>query len=126
MVTTWGAGASASPQWLQNRLPGGFAWAQERHTAVSGWPQALQNLAPSKLCSPQRGHSIDPPRGASAQSEPCSLGRTGAETLQPGHVKSSDFRFHDLRHARASYLALAGVPLKVAQEQLGHEGGLGM
>jgi len=72
--------------------------------AVSGWPQSLQNLGPI---------------------EPCSLGRTGAETLQPGHVKSSDFRFHDLRHARASYLALAGVPLKVAQEQLGHEGGLG-
>jgi integrase len=29
-------------------------------------------------------------------------------------------RFHDLRHAHASYLALAGVPLKVAQERLGH------
>jgi integrase len=29
-------------------------------------------------------------------------------------------RFHDLRHAHASYLALAGVPPKVAQERLGH------
>jgi len=29
-------------------------------------------------------------------------------------------RFHDLRHAHATYLALAGVPLKVAQERLGH------
>jgi integrase len=29
-------------------------------------------------------------------------------------------RFHDLRHAHASYLALANVPLKVAQERLGH------
>ena len=29
-------------------------------------------------------------------------------------------RFHDLRHLHASYLALTGVPLKVAQEHLGH------
>ena len=29
-------------------------------------------------------------------------------------------RFHDLRHAHASYLALAGVSPKVAQERLGH------
>lgn len=29
-------------------------------------------------------------------------------------------RFHDLRHGHASYLALAGVPPKVAQERLGH------
>jgi hypothetical protein len=29
-------------------------------------------------------------------------------------------RFHDLRHLHASYLALTGVPLKVAQERLGH------
>ncbi len=29
-------------------------------------------------------------------------------------------RFHDLRHAHASYLARAGVPAKVAQERLGH------
>jgi len=28
--------------------------------------------------------------------------------------------FHDLRHAHVSYLALAGVPIKVAQERLGH------
>lgn len=29
-------------------------------------------------------------------------------------------KFHALRHVHASYLALAGVPLKVAQERLGH------
>ncbi|HKV44728.1 MAG TPA: tyrosine-type recombinase/integrase [bacterium] len=29
-------------------------------------------------------------------------------------------RFHDLRHAHVTYLALAGVPMKVAQERLGH------
>jgi integrase len=29
-------------------------------------------------------------------------------------------RFHDLRHLHATYLALAGVPIKVAQERLGH------
>jgi integrase len=29
-------------------------------------------------------------------------------------------RFHDLRHGHASYLARAGVPVKVAQERLGH------
>jgi integrase len=29
-------------------------------------------------------------------------------------------RFHDLRHLHATYLALAGIPVKVAQERLGH------
>jgi integrase len=28
--------------------------------------------------------------------------------------------FHQLRHMRATYLALAGVPIRVAQERLGH------
>ena len=52
--------------------------------------------------------------------------------LHPGNVVRRDFRplvaaaklprirFHDLRHAHVSYLALAGVPVKVAQERVGH------
>ena len=32
-----------------------------------------------------------------------------------GHV-----RFHDLRHASATYLLQAGVPLQVVSERLGH------
>jgi hypothetical protein len=52
--------------------------------------------------------------------------------LHPGNVVRRDFRplveaaklprirFHDLRHAHVSYLALAGVPIKVAQERVGH------
>jgi integrase len=32
----------------------------------------------------------------------------------------SDFRFHDLRHHAASYLAMAGVDIKTIQEILGH------
>ena len=32
-----------------------------------------------------------------------------------------DFRFHDLRHTCASYLAMCGRPLKEIQEVLGHK-----
>jgi integrase len=32
----------------------------------------------------------------------------------------SDFRFHDLRHCSASYLAMRGVSLQVIQQHLGH------
>lgn len=32
-----------------------------------------------------------------------------------------DFRFHDLRHTCASYLAMCGRPLKEIQEVLGHQ-----
>jgi len=35
-------------------------------------------------------------------------------------AKIPPIRFHDLRHAHASYLARAGVPAKVVQERLGH------
>ena len=35
-------------------------------------------------------------------------------------AKLPRIRFHDLRHAHVSYLALAGVPVKIAQERLGH------
>lgn len=31
-----------------------------------------------------------------------------------------DQRFHDLRHAAASFMLAQGIPLKVAQEVLGH------
>jgi integrase len=32
-----------------------------------------------------------------------------------------DFRFHDLRHTAASYMAMAGIDLKTIQEILGHK-----
>jgi integrase len=35
-------------------------------------------------------------------------------------AKVRDFRFHDLRHCCASYLAQAGTPLNVIAEVLGH------
>lgn len=31
-----------------------------------------------------------------------------------------DFRWHDLQHCAASYLAISGVPLKVIDQLLGH------
>jgi integrase len=37
-----------------------------------------------------------------------------------GRAKVRDFRFHDLRHCCASYLAQAGTPLNVIAEVLGH------
>ena len=36
------------------------------------------------------------------------------------HAAGRQIRFHDLRHAHVSYLALAGVPVKVAQDRVGH------
>jgi integrase len=36
-------------------------------------------------------------------------------------AKLADFRFHDLRHTAASYLAMAGVDLRAIQEILGHK-----
>jgi integrase len=41
-----------------------------------------------------------------------------AEEALPKGLPS--IRFHDLRHLHASYLARAGVPMKTAQERLGH------
>ena len=35
-------------------------------------------------------------------------------------AKIKDFKFHDLRHCCASYMAQAGVPLNVIAEVLGH------
>jgi integrase len=32
-----------------------------------------------------------------------------------------DFRFHDLRHSAASYLAMSGVPIRTIAEILGHK-----
>ena len=52
--------------------------------------------------------------------------------LHLGNIRRRDFahvlkeaklgyiRLHDLHHLHASYLALAGVPVRVAQERLGH------
>lgn len=45
-------------------------------------------------------------------------GRGVAEKALPKPLRR--IRFHDLRHCHASYLARAGVPVKVAQERLGH------
>lgn len=50
--------------------------------------------------------------------KPASIDSAWRETVERAKIK--DFRFHDLRHCCASYLAQAGTPLNVIAEVLGH------
>ena len=50
---------------------------------------------------------------------PASIDTAWRHALKRAEVKN--FRFHDLRHCCASYLAQAGVPLNVIAEVLGHK-----
>ena len=50
---------------------------------------------------------------------PASIDTAWRHALKRSEVKN--FRFHDLRHCTASYLAQAGVPLNVIAEVLGHK-----
>lgn len=50
--------------------------------------------------------------------EPASIDSAWRDALARAKVR--DFRFHDLRHCCASYLAQAGTPLNVIAEVLGH------
>lgn len=54
----------------------------------------------------------------SKQRAPASIDTAWAHAL--ARAKIEDFRFHDLRHCCASYLAQAGVPLNVIADVLGH------
>lgn len=52
------------------------------------------------------------------QQTPCSIKKTWEKAIE--RAKVENFRFHDLRHCCASYLAQAGVPLNVIADVLGH------
>jgi len=52
------------------------------------------------------------------QQTPCSIKKTWEKALERAAIEN--FRFHDLRHCCASYLAQAGVPLNVIADVLGH------
>jgi integrase len=54
----------------------------------------------------------------SGYQQPASIDTAWREAL--ARAKVVDFRFHDLRHCCASYLAQAGTPLNVIAEVLGH------
>jgi integrase len=49
---------------------------------------------------------------------PASIGSAWREAVQRAALK--DWKFHDLRHCCASYMAQAGIPLNVIAEVLGH------
>jgi integrase len=55
---------------------------------------------------------------ASRYQVPASITSAWGDAL--ARAKIRDFRFHDLRHCCASYLAQAGTPLNVIAEVLGH------
>lgn len=78
-------------------------------------PQVVEVLRPFQSSDPARFvfGSV-----RSKYLEPASVDTAWREALARAGIK--DFRFHDLRHCCASYLAQAGTPLNVIAEVLGH------
>jgi len=86
----------------------------ERRTLVL-MPQVVEALAPFVSTDPSRyvfGST------QSRQQRPASIDTAWKHAIARAQIR--DFRFHDLRHCCASYLAQASVPLNVIADILGH------
>lgn len=78
-------------------------------------PQVIAALAPFASIDGAR-YVFGSPR--SRNQTPADIGTAWSEALARARI--DDFRFHDLRHCCATYLAMAGAPLNVIAEVLGH------
>lgn len=81
----------------------------------------------SALMSLLPGDSLEPPRelldqlifpGSTDDQQPLDFKRSWATALRRAGIP--DFRFHDIRHTTASYLAMQGCTLREIAEVLGH------
>lgn len=78
-------------------------------------PQVVAALAPFKSSD---GHRYVFGAMKTRQQTPASVDTAWLEAVKRAQIK--DFRFHDLRHCCASYMAQNSVPLNVIAEVLGH------
>jgi integrase len=119
MVTGARRGELRSLRWADVNLEQGVAQLGhtkngDRRTLVL-LPQVVDALKPFESTDPQRFVF-----GAvkTAYQTPASIDTAWIEARARASI--SDFRFHDLRHCCASYLAQDGVPLNIIAEVLGH------
>ena len=78
---------------------------------------ALRDLPKSKMGSPKVYVFASP--NANGKEKPIDIQTAWKAALQRAQIE--DFRFHDLRHTTASYLAMSGASLAVIGEVLGHK-----
>lgn len=118
MLTGARKGELLSLRWRQVDLEGGIATLDrtkngDRRTLVL-LPQLVEALRPFQ--GDRDRHVFGSVR--TRFQRPAAVDTAWREALRRAGVK--DFRFHDLRHCCASYLAQAGTPLNVIAEVLGH------
>lgn len=119
MLTGARKGELLSLRWRDVDLDAGVATLArtkngDRRTLVL-LPQLVEALSPLKSSEGAR-YVFGSTR--SRQQQPASPDSAWRDALTRAKVR--DFRFHDLRHCCASYLAQAGTPLNVIAEVLGH------
>jgi len=92
---------------MEDQLTAGDAWVGVGHVFTNGLGTPIYPTSPTQLMA----------KTIKAHNEPKDV---DGKPVDPPAVPLPHMRFHDLRHVHATMLLLAGVPVHVVAERLGH------